>query len=445
MRFLNLSIFSIVLLLCFIFSSRGNAESNMLFILDASGSMWGQVDGTAKIETAKNVLGTLLKDLPADTKVGLMTYGHREEGDCKDVETLSSIGSDDLATVKDKLYSIVPKGKTPISYSLTQTISEFKNISGENNYVVLISDGIETCEGDPCDAASEVVAAGINIKVHVVGFDVSDEARKQLQCIADNGDGKYFNASNTEDFKNAIAQVKEEVKVVEPDPTPTPKQELKEYFFDDFDGAELKEVWEINNPDPDNFIVEDGVLMVISSTGGDLSAENVPNVFRLGKPMPDGDWILTAKALMVPQTGYELFFTGIYDDKENYIIASYSTRMRGADYHLYFDAKKMSNGKPSSFRKVHTKLKLWNDEAKENFRSTYSIPIYLRLRREGRNYTVSYKFEGMDPEGNEYQWTELEKLTSLRAKGNLVVGIHQQQQTPGETSVKVDWIKIETL
>ena len=74
-------------------STTGAAAANMLFILDGSNSMWGQVDGVAKIETAKNVLGDLLADLPQDTKVGLMAYGHRAEGDCNDVETLAGIGA----------------------------------------------------------------------------------------------------------------------------------------------------------------------------------------------------------------------------------------------------------------------------------------------------------------------------------------------------------------
>ena len=177
------------------------AQSNLLFILDGSNSMWGQVDGVAKIETAKEVLVDLLGNLPPDTKVGLMAYGHRSKEDCSDVEILSPIGAKDPAALASDLQSIVPKGKTPIAFALEMSFDAFADAEA-NNSVVLISDGIETCGGDPCDVAAKLSQRGVNVRVHVVGFDVSAEERQQLECIADAAGGRYFNAADTGGFND---------------------------------------------------------------------------------------------------------------------------------------------------------------------------------------------------------------------------------------------------
>ena len=87
------------------------ASSNVLFILDGSGSMWGQLDGTAKIETAKKVMSSLLSDLPKNVNVGLMAYGHRSEGDCKDVQLLVPIASNSADKLTKQINAIKPKGK----------------------------------------------------------------------------------------------------------------------------------------------------------------------------------------------------------------------------------------------------------------------------------------------------------------------------------------------
>src|SRR5579885_1983927 len=90
------------------------AATNVLFILDSSGSMWEKVDGTPKTVTAKRVLGETLGSLPADARVGLMTYGHRRKGDCRDIEILSPIGAESRAAIAKKVNALKPKGETPI-------------------------------------------------------------------------------------------------------------------------------------------------------------------------------------------------------------------------------------------------------------------------------------------------------------------------------------------
>ncbi|MEM9107411.1 MAG: VWA domain-containing protein, partial [Pseudomonadota bacterium] len=229
--------------------TQSGAAGNLLFIVDGSNSMWGQVNGTAKIQTAKDVLSDMLSDLPADTSVGLMAYGHRVEDDCTDVEILASIGDQSTQSIAEAVKSITPRGKTPIAHSIKKSAANFSGMEGQNNQVVLISDGIESCEGDPCAEAAALADKGIGVKLHVVGFDVDEETRAQLQCIAEKGKGEYFDARDADGFKEAIAEVR-----LASATTPEPAEPaFVEVFRDDFDGDDLVDHWEILNPDPDSY------------------------------------------------------------------------------------------------------------------------------------------------------------------------------------------------
>ena len=195
------------------------AERNVLFVLDASGSMWGQVEGKHKIQVAREVLNTALSDLDENTAVGLMTYGHRRKGDCADIEVIAAVGQPRQLLLK-AMNELNPKGKTPLSASLSMAAGALREVEGAVS-VVLVSDGLETCSGDPCAAAKAAVESGVEMSIHVIGFDVSAEEAKQLQCIADNGNGKYFSADNAAQLSDALSQVVEVVP--EPEPAPAPE------------------------------------------------------------------------------------------------------------------------------------------------------------------------------------------------------------------------------
>jgi Ca-activated chloride channel family protein len=184
----------------------GASTGNLIFILDASGSMWGQVEGKAKIVIAKEVLTGLIKNLPDDATVGLVAYGHRRKGDCNDVEELVPLGPID----KNKLIKVVQglgaKGKTPITLSVRKTAEKIKHLEDETT-IILVSDGKETCEGDPCALVKELKAAGIKFVMHVIGFDVTEEERTQLECMAKAGSGEYFTAKTAKDFQMAAEEV----------------------------------------------------------------------------------------------------------------------------------------------------------------------------------------------------------------------------------------------
>jgi len=174
-----------------------------ILILDASGSMWGQIEGKAKIEIARGVLDELLDDLPASTRLGLMAYGHTKKGDCSDIELLSELGAS-RAAIKQAVKNISPKGKTPISASVKLAAEKLKYTENKAT-VILISDGIETCNLDPCELGKQLEKDGVDFTAHVVGFDIVDKnTEAQLQCLAESTGGRYLSTSNAGELSLAL-------------------------------------------------------------------------------------------------------------------------------------------------------------------------------------------------------------------------------------------------
>ena len=126
------------------------AESpRTILVLDGSGSMWGQIEGEAKISIARTVVGDLLGEIPSDMELGLTVYGHRRKGDCSDIESLVSVGANTTEAIRSAVNAIKPKGKTPLSAAVLAAAEELK-YTEERATVILVSDGRETCNVDPC-------------------------------------------------------------------------------------------------------------------------------------------------------------------------------------------------------------------------------------------------------------------------------------------------------
>ena len=179
------------------------AADRAIIILDASGSMWAQIDGKARIEIARETLKTVLAGVPADLELGFMAYGHRSKGDCNDIETLVTPAAgtaDAISAAADKLS---PKGKTPLSASVKMA-AEVLQYTEDKATVILITDGIETCDADPCALATELAKAGVDFKVNVVGFGLSEADGAKVKCLADNTHGVYISADDEDGLRNAI-------------------------------------------------------------------------------------------------------------------------------------------------------------------------------------------------------------------------------------------------
>jgi hypothetical protein len=185
------------------------AAKNVELILDASNSMWGQIQGKAKITIAKEVLNQIIAGLPDEMNVGLRLYGHRfglnDKRACQDTELVTAIGSIDKQKLKGAVDSITPRGKTPLVYSVLEGIKDFNDL--KSGTIVLVSDGVESCGGDITAIAPALKEAGLDLQVNIVGFDIKEmEARKQLEAIASSTGGVYLDAKDSQELLSSLEQ-----------------------------------------------------------------------------------------------------------------------------------------------------------------------------------------------------------------------------------------------
>lgn len=178
-------------------------ESATMIVLDGSGSMWGRIGKKTKITIAREKLGALLGQWGAEQPLGLMAYGHRREGDCTDIEVLVPPAAGSAPKIKGALAGLKPHGKTPLSEAVRQAAAAM-DFEKRPASVILLSDGKETCDADPCAVGKALEKAGVNFTAHVIGFQVSDEDSAGLQCLAQATGGLYVGTDNAGQLATAL-------------------------------------------------------------------------------------------------------------------------------------------------------------------------------------------------------------------------------------------------
>lgn len=178
-------------------------------VVDGSGSMWGRMEGRTKIEIAKQILEDALGWLPPDLNLSLRAYGHqfdRKEHNCEDTELLVTPGRDNRSEIRAAIAGLQPKGYTPLGYSLSKVASDFGDFVGERA-VVLVTDGLESCDGDAPAEARALQAEGA-LPVHVISFGLGGKSGKEdlgsLRAIAEASRGKFLTASSAAELRRAL-------------------------------------------------------------------------------------------------------------------------------------------------------------------------------------------------------------------------------------------------
>ncbi len=183
-----------------------NDQKFIELILDASGSMNGKLPGgETKIAGAKKAVKLMIQELAETIQLAFRAYGHqfhRDEHNCQDTELLVSFApvSQICQDVIKKSQNLVARGYTPITHALKLASEDFpEEIAGEK-IIILVSDGKETCDGDPCALAASLKANDIELVIHCIGFGVDAATKGQLECIAHATGGTYFDAADTEEL-----------------------------------------------------------------------------------------------------------------------------------------------------------------------------------------------------------------------------------------------------
>jgi nitric oxide reductase activation protein len=123
-------------------------QTNVELLIDDSGSMAQRVEGGRKLDVVRQVLATLVPGLPADAQIAIRTYGRQKpshEKDCNDMELLTPFGPNESSRIMPAVQALKPNGMTPIAASLQEAVKDFAGKEGQNNVIVLLSDGEEDC------------------------------------------------------------------------------------------------------------------------------------------------------------------------------------------------------------------------------------------------------------------------------------------------------------
>ena len=219
--------------------------TRILFVFDASYSMFGQWESGMKMDIAKKLLTEFLDSLKSidHLELAFRAYGHqvplRPQRSCTDTKLEVPFGNNNISAIKNKLKLIVPKGTTPIAYTLEQCADDFPNRPNCRNIVILITDGIEECDGDPCAVSLALQKKGIILKPFVIGIGMDTKFADAFQCI-----GKYYDASKEIGFKSilnvvisqALNNTTAQVNLLDINGKPS-ETDVNMTFYDEFSGA----------------------------------------------------------------------------------------------------------------------------------------------------------------------------------------------------------------
>ncbi len=191
-------------------SAQSQVTNRILFIFDDSYSMYAPWNSNIKIEVAKQVMSEFLDSLKntPNLQLALRCYGHttffKPERNCKDtkLEVPFADAKTNAAKIKQRILRLEPLGTTPIAYSLGESVNDFTPCNNCRNIVILITDGIEECGGNPCQVSIELQRKGIFIRPFVIGVGLDVKFADVFACM-----GKFYDVSNEANFKDVLKLV----------------------------------------------------------------------------------------------------------------------------------------------------------------------------------------------------------------------------------------------
>ena len=193
------------------FSLAANAQeeqkTRILFILDASQSMHANWGNQSRMNAAKIILSEIVDTLKnyKSLEMALRVYGHQYNyttNNCKDTRLEVPFSPNNYQQIKNKISNINARGITPIAYSLERSEKDFPAEDDARNVIILITDGEESCNGNPCEVSAALQRKGIVLKPFVIGLVQSSDLAKKMDCV-----GSYYEASSAPDFKNILRSI----------------------------------------------------------------------------------------------------------------------------------------------------------------------------------------------------------------------------------------------
>jgi hypothetical protein len=427
------------------------AEDNVLFIFDASGSMKKEIDGKRRIDVAKEAFAKTVLAMPQSARTGLMVFGAQRPKDCSDIALMAPVGSRPPGELVPTIIGLEAKGETPIADAIAQGAQVLEQFPGATNSIVLLTDGIEECKGDPCAAAAAIRDKGVGLKVNIVGFTLDSEQRASIECLAKLTGGQYYDAANSDALVTALSEVAQTVvETPPPEPPPPPKEKPRKVVFsDEFEGSDLvADNWDMGNPNTDSYIVEKGSLLMLATVPGGFINPDAANSLKFKQALPEGDYTVTVKFKVKFATGYETLAVGLYDDPQNYIAAWVNAHYEryAADW-LEVAITKLSKGQETAFKPQLFATSGTGYDTPESYTTDMNAiaqPITLKLIKTEREFRASLNFEGQKDDKGEPIWTTTDAISSLRPPKLLMLTTGQTYpDAGGESSFFIDSVTID--
>ncbi len=260
----------------------GKPLTRILVIFDSSQSMLGRWDGRRKIDIARNLLSEMLDSLQTldDVEVALRVYGHQKPvppQDCSDTKLEVPFEKNNIGKIKFVLENLVARGTTPIARSLEEGAYDFPGDKSSRNIIILITDGVEACNGDPCAVSLALQEKGVILKPFIIGVGLDVTFKDVFDCV-----GFYFDANNSKQFRHALHAVVDQVmnftsaqvNLLDTDGNPT-ETNVAMSFYDEFSSAiRYNYIHTINEQGQ-----PDTVLLDIM-TKYDLKVHTIPPVYK---------------------------------------------------------------------------------------------------------------------------------------------------------------------
>jgi Ca-activated chloride channel homolog len=182
-------------------------KTRLLFLLDMSGSMFAKWENSTRSQVAKDILSRLVDSLShyENLELALRVYGHQYASgpnSCQDSKLEVPFSENNEKKIISRISQITPKGNTPITYSLTQSAKDFPADKNARNIIIIITDGVESCGGDPCAASLALQQKRIFLRPFVIGLGSDATFAQQFSCV-----GQYFDAANINSFRNIMGEV----------------------------------------------------------------------------------------------------------------------------------------------------------------------------------------------------------------------------------------------
>lgn len=303
-------LFFLILLAPLCLRAQKSKPVRILILLDASGSMKDKWQNSTKFSSAKQILRQVLDSLDREknVQVALRVFGHqspRAAKDCKDSKLEVPFSPFSSKEIIKKLDQIEPQGYTPIAYSLSLSAQDFLKNADSRNMILLVTDGVENCEGDPCEASAKLQASGIFLKPYIIGLGLTEEQKTVFDCV-----GKVYDIKDEKETKtitsvvisNIINPTSLQINLLNAFGSPT-ETNLNMTFYNASTGQTEYNIYHTINAsgNPDSLFLD-------PANEYDIEVHSLPSVRKKGIRLVPGKHTITA--VDVPQGSLKISMTG---------------------------------------------------------------------------------------------------------------------------------------